>query len=261
MRPLLVIILILLSTLVHAESYLKHESFLCGSETRKLTPIILIEDAVGLIELSSGQKFTTIKKDVYLSEKSKTNQVWLVKDKDVWKLRVVNEGRTEFEYDCFSASDLVDEIIQKLALNLIPATEKSIHDLQTTNEKLRASVKSLFDENKRLTAELTAAKVALDEVNYNATEAALKEWAGAIHEAIERKKFYPVGASGFGVVEITMTITKSGALSRAIVTKSSGNAIFDKAALAIVQRAKYPPAPTNAIQSIFTFSIPIRIQK
>ncbi len=107
------------------------------------------------------------------------------------------------------------------------------------------------------TSNANTASVANDGI----VKSALKEWSGRVRRAIESKKFYPNGARGSGVATITLTLSKSGTLTRAVVSKSSGDVLLDTAALSAVQRAKYPAAPKSVNQSSFTFQIPIRIQK
>ena len=107
------------------------------------------------------------------------------------------------------------------------------------------------------TSNTNTASVANDGI----VKSALKEWSGRVRRAIESKKFYPNGARGSGVATITLTLSKSGTLTRAVVSKSSGDVLLDTAALSAVQRAKYPAAPKSVNQSSFTFQIPIRIQK
>ncbi len=107
------------------------------------------------------------------------------------------------------------------------------------------------------TSNTNTASVANDGI----VKSALKEWSGWVRRAIESKKFYPNGARGSGVATITLTLSKSGTLTRAVVSKSSGDVLLDTAALSAVQRAKYPAAPKSVNQSSFTFQIPIRIQK
>lgn len=107
------------------------------------------------------------------------------------------------------------------------------------------------------TSNANTASVANDGI----VKSALKEWSGRVRRAIESKKFYPNGARGSGVATITLTLSKSGTLTRAVVSKSSGDVLLDTAALSAVQRAKYPAAPKSVNQSSFTFQIPIRIQR
>ena len=84
-------------------------------------------------------------------------------------------------------------------------------------------------------------------------------WAAQIHNAIERKKFYPKGTRARGRVMLQVTVAPDGRLLAASVTQSSGFGVLDRAALTAVQRARFPKAPESLQQPRYNFRIPIKL--
>jgi len=84
-------------------------------------------------------------------------------------------------------------------------------------------------------------------------------WAAQIHNAIERKKFYPKGTRARGRVMLQVSVAPNGRLLNASVTKSSGYGVLDRAALMAVKRARFPQAPESLQQPQYIFRIPIKL--
>lgn len=87
----------------------------------------------------------------------------------------------------------------------------------------------------------------------------LSAWGGGIRAAIERKKRYPSAARGAkGKVVLQISVARSGALRSVAVTRSSGNAVLDQAALSAVQSiGQFKPAPNSLTQNSYSFSLQI----
>ena len=84
-------------------------------------------------------------------------------------------------------------------------------------------------------------------------------WGGQIRARVERMKSYPAGARGKGQVVLRITVARDGRITAARVGKSSGNAAFDRAALAAVKRAgRFPAAPKGLAEPSYSFNLPIR---
>ncbi|MCI4661009.1 MAG: TonB family protein [Neomegalonema sp.] len=69
---------------------------------------------------------------------------------------------------------------------------------------------------------------------------ALSQWGREIHRAIARSKHYPPRARARGVtgsVRLILVVARNGRLIEAILERSSGSALLDKAALRAAQRA------------------------
>jgi protein TonB len=83
-------------------------------------------------------------------------------------------------------------------------------------------------------------------------------WGSKIRARIERRKRYPSGATGKAQVVLRLTVARDGRLLDHRIAKSSGNAVFDQAALAAVARAgKFPPAPKKLQAGQIRLSLPI----
>lgn len=77
---------------------------------------------------------------------------------------------------------------------------------------------------------------------------------------LQRFKQFPsgAGASDRGVVTLTFTVTRSGRVTGSRVSRSSGFAALDQAALALLQRAQpLPPFPPEMRQAADTFVAPL----
>ncbi len=82
-------------------------------------------------------------------------------------------------------------------------------------------------------------------------------WQSQVVARINRFKRKPRGTSESGTVAVRFTISDSGAVTGARVSRSSGNAALDQAAVGIVQRASPVPAPPSGV-NVRTLTVPIR---
>mgnify|MGYP001021521810 CR=1 FL=1 len=87
----------------------------------------------------------------------------------------------------------------------------------------------------------------------------LATWKTQIRNAIERKKFYPKRTRARGRVVIRVSVSQNGDLLKASVDVSSGFGVIDRAALAAVQRARFPQAPESLQDPQYIFRIPIKM--
>ncbi|WP_111431644.1 TonB family protein [Rhodobacteraceae bacterium DSL-40] len=84
-------------------------------------------------------------------------------------------------------------------------------------------------------------------------------WFGEIRARVAARRMVPRRVSAPATVWVRLTVSRSGALLAHAVQTSSGNAAYDRVALASVERAgRFPPAPAALAGSQFTFALPIR---
>mgnify|MGYP000167726502 CR=1 FL=1 len=78
-------------------------------------------------------------------------------------------------------------------------------------------------------------------------------WGAAIISRIERQKRPPRGG-GEGTVRLHLTVSTQGRLMTVSITRSSGNAEVDQAAVAAVKRARVPRAPKALTPGSYSFT-------
>jgi protein TonB len=83
------------------------------------------------------------------------------------------------------------------------------------------------------------------------------QWGGAIRARIERQKRYPAGTRAQGTVHLVLDVGTDGRLLGVAVTRSSGDARLDAAALAAVRRARLPAAPDRLPGPRHRFTLPV----
>ncbi len=88
---------------------------------------------------------------------------------------------------------------------------------------------------------------------------ASSKYPGQVQVRVHRATRYPSSARGSdGEAHVTFTVAADGSVSRIALSRSSGNAALDDAALAAVRRAApFPPIPEGAGRSSWTFSFPV----
>jgi protein TonB len=93
-------------------------------------------------------------------------------------------------------------------------------------------------------------------------EAEVANYSGRVLSHLQRRKRYPRAAASRrlnGDVGLRFTIDRSGRVTAARVTRSSGHQVFDQEVLAMVQRANpFPAIPANFDRSSMSFSVTIR---
>lgn len=83
-------------------------------------------------------------------------------------------------------------------------------------------------------------------------------WGGQIRARVERQKRFPRGQRGRGQVVLRLTVTRDGRIAGAAIARSSGNAAYDKAAMAAVSRAgRLPAAPAGLTDATYSFNLPM----
>jgi periplasmic protein TonB len=92
------------------------------------------------------------------------------------------------------------------------------------------------------------------------TSAALLTWERSLAMQLERHKRYPSQAGGEqGVAILSFTVDHQGHLLSSHIVRSSGSAILDAAALAMLSRAEPFPAPPPGIaDELLSITVPIR---
>lgn len=94
-----------------------------------------------------------------------------------------------------------------------------------------------------------------------ASAAAARDFGSRVRAAIERRKQWPVGASGGGLATVRFTLTQGGAVVAAAIVRSTGSSAFDAAALQAVRSARMPDIPPEMGVSRITISVPINFRR
>lgn len=91
----------------------------------------------------------------------------------------------------------------------------------------------------------------------------LAQWGATIRARIERRKSYPAAAGrASGSVSLSLTVGASGHLLGASVSRSSGNAALDAAALGAVRKAgPFPAAPQGLGKASYSFSLALKFSR
>jgi periplasmic protein TonB len=87
---------------------------------------------------------------------------------------------------------------------------------------------------------------------------AARTWNAQIVAQIQRNKRYPSEArsrSQSGMARVVFTLDRQGRLVDSRVTNSSGVAVLDQEALALLRRAPFPPAPPGLPDERVTFNV------
>jgi periplasmic protein TonB len=87
-------------------------------------------------------------------------------------------------------------------------------------------------------------------------------WGAAIRARVDRNKRQPPGGPSTGAVTVRLVVGRGGDLQGVSVTRSSGHAVLDQAALAAVRRAgRFPAAPQGLDRAQYGFSLTIRFAR
>lgn len=87
-------------------------------------------------------------------------------------------------------------------------------------------------------------------------------WGAEIQSRIQINLRYPDDASGSGTVLVTLTVAPSGQLLDARISRSSGSAVFDEAALGAVRGAgHFAPAPEALEADNYRFNLPLTFRQ
>lgn len=89
------------------------------------------------------------------------------------------------------------------------------------------------------------------------TRSLMAQWGGRIHASIERNKRFPRGTRASGRVGLRITLSHDGRLQAVSVTRSSGHAALDRAALEAVRRTRFPAAPKGLAAGHHRFNLPV----
>jgi protein TonB len=87
------------------------------------------------------------------------------------------------------------------------------------------------------------------------------QWGGAIRQSVARAQLYPRGTTARGIVTLRISVNPSGRLTDAAVTRSSGTAALDNAALQAARSARLPRAPDILTAAIYTFNLPLQFAR
>ena len=88
----------------------------------------------------------------------------------------------------------------------------------------------------------------------------VSRWQQALVARLDRFKRYPAQAHGAeGVASLAFTIDRKGKVLSSQIATSSGSAVLDAEALALVKRAApFPPPPAEVAETDLSFVVPIR---
>ena len=91
---------------------------------------------------------------------------------------------------------------------------------------------------------------------------ALASWRSELMGHLNRHKRFPPGASGSGTASVTFSISRSGQVLSARLSRSSGDSALDQEAVAMVQRASPVPAPPSDMGGggSIPLNVPVRFQ-
>lgn len=89
------------------------------------------------------------------------------------------------------------------------------------------------------------------------TRSLMAQWGGRIHASIERNKRFPRGTRASGRVGLRITLSHDGRLQAVSVTRSSGHAALDRAAVEAVRRTRFPAAPRGLAAGHHRFNLPV----
>ncbi|MCL3882318.1 TonB family protein [Marivita sp. GX14005] len=88
----------------------------------------------------------------------------------------------------------------------------------------------------------------------------VQKWGAQVTSALRRAHRVPRGA-GRGTVDLVLTLTPAGQVSAVSITASSGSARLDRAALAAVRLARFPPAPKGLTEPAYRFSQRLTVRR
>jgi protein TonB len=98
--------------------------------------------------------------------------------------------------------------------------------------------------------------------NAGAAGAAVADWRSMVVSKLQGAKRYPSGAESRreqGVVTLSFTLSRSGAVLSRSIAKSSGYPDLDQEVLSMVQRAApFPPFPGSMTQASQNLTAPVR---
>jgi protein TonB len=81
-------------------------------------------------------------------------------------------------------------------------------------------------------------------------------WGGKINAKLQRNMIYPSGTTARGTAKLALTIQPNGTLTHAAVTRSTGDAALDRAALRAAKRAgRFAAAPSGLTKDQYVFSV------
>jgi protein TonB len=96
----------------------------------------------------------------------------------------------------------------------------------------------------------------------SAPSASPATWRGALNAHLNRFKRFPSGASG-GTAQVVFTIDRSGRVTAARLSGTSGDAAIDAEAVAMIRRASPVPAPPASVGGggSVTLAVPVRFNR
>lgn len=84
------------------------------------------------------------------------------------------------------------------------------------------------------------------------------QWQAGVARAAQRAQRYPRGTRDAGTVRLRFALAPSGKLLSASITRSSGSAALDRAALQTLQRARFPRAPKGFGRTSASFAVSLK---
>jgi protein TonB len=89
----------------------------------------------------------------------------------------------------------------------------------------------------------------------------MAQWGGRVRASIERNKRFPRGTAASGRVTLAISLSHTGRLQGVSVARSSGHAALDRAAVAAVQRTRFPAAPKGLKPGTHRFNLSISFSR
>jgi periplasmic protein TonB len=88
-----------------------------------------------------------------------------------------------------------------------------------------------------------------------------ESWASAFAAQIRRWATYPPGSRDSGTAQVSVTVARNGRLVSRHLASSSGSAVLDQAAMAIIERAQpFQPFPASMPEAQITKLVPLHLR-
>ena len=140
-----------------------------------------------------------------------------------------------------------DEESPKIAAIETPAMEEQPQSVETARQKLD-------DDSARESDQAKAPVLGIGKDTLRLTA----EWGRKISAYFQQHLRYPKDKKDKAIVTVSVVLNRRGNVVSVEVAESSGDSVFDEAALAMVRRSDPVPAPPAALtDEIFSFKLPV----
>ncbi len=146
-----------------------------------------------------------------------------------------------------------------------PPTNPVKSNVKPKKSAIRKPTAKVFkDKRPKQVAALAAGKGSIGKKRSTDGKAAEQSYNSKVLARLRAAKTYPAAARGKGiegVAVLTFTISSSGKLTAARVSKGAGHPLLDRAVLAMARSAApFPVFPSSMVKSQVTFSVPVQFK-